>query len=72
MVTYLSHLELGEIPKRLKGAVSKTVSGVMLQPGFESLFLRQSVHRLPSGSFFRVRKIPLLLKKEGDIGSNST
>ena len=31
----------GEIPKRLKGTVSKTVSGVMLQPGFESLFLRQ-------------------------------
>lgn len=32
---------LGGIPKWSKGAVSKTVSGVMLQPGFESLFLRQ-------------------------------
>lgn len=65
MVTYLSHLKLGEIPKRLKGAVSKTVSGVMLQPGFESLFLRQSVHRLPSGSFFRAKNPPSSQKGGG-------
>ena len=65
MVTYLSHLKLGEIPKWLKGAVSKTVSGVMLQPGFESLFLRQSVHRLPSGSFFSCKKNPPSSQKGG-------
>ena len=38
----------GEIPKRLKGTVSKTVSGVMLQPGFESLFLRQKKRNAPT------------------------
>lgn len=56
------------------GAKAKIEStdGVVNGVPTEKIVLRQSVHRLPSGSFFRVRKIPLLLKKEGDIGSKST
>ncbi|MDY5298100.1 MAG: hypothetical protein SPH43_00435, partial [Candidatus Enteromonas sp.] len=50
----------------------ESIDGVVNGVRTEKIVLRQSVHRLPSGSFFRVRKIPLLLKKEGDIGSKST
>jgi hypothetical protein len=34
-------IDIGGVPKRFKGTVLKTVSGVMLQPEFESLHLRQ-------------------------------
>ena len=35
--------QYGGIPKRLKGSVLKTDSGLNTQPGFESLFLRHLI-----------------------------
>jgi hypothetical protein len=39
----MDHQQYGGVPKRFKGSVLKTDSGVMLQPEFESRRLRQFV-----------------------------